>query len=121
MHIPLKSAVGDPPCALFREVLGTNFPCFSYINMFDFTAAQIEEAWVTLPVLRRAKNSRGTHAGRQNKNWEWDRDRWRKEGGKWSGRWRHEDEGDGWRQSSGGWKGPVWKKFLVNGGRPILY
>ena len=94
MMVPLKSAVGDPPCALFREVLGTNFPCFSYINRKDFTAAQIEEAWVQLPVLRRGKMNRGTNAGRQ----QGDRGRWRED---WGGRWR--DEGGRWREGGGGW------------------
>ena len=73
MMARLQSAVGDDnQYALFRDVLGINFPCFCYFLKDDFTARQIEEAWLQCPVIRRAKTSRGsTGGGRPSRGCRW--------------------------------------------------
>jgi len=108
MLVPLKSAFGDPPMAIFREVLGVPFPCFAFINRESFTAAQIEEAWQKLPILRRGKGTRGTSTTSGSSKWRRKDDwsgRWRNDDTDWGGRWREDDtRGDGrWRQG-GDWR-----------------
>ena len=47
----------------FRSVTAVCFPAFCYLMGKLFTAAEIQEAWVLLPIVKLGKKKRGTHAG----------------------------------------------------------
>ena len=77
----MESVVGDSFDCLCREVLGINFLSFAMINS-NFTAREVEEAWLTLPILRRGKErTRGASSGkaRRQNHWggHWCQDGWR--------------------------------------------
>ena len=56
------SAVGEE-VYLCRSVTATNFPAFCYLLGEKFTAAEIEAAWLALPLVMPGKRNRGTPAG----------------------------------------------------------
>ena len=51
-----------------RSVTAVCFPAFCYLLGKQFTAAEIEDAWLKLPIVKPAKNNRGT-ASHTRKKW----------------------------------------------------
>jgi len=70
MLVPVS--VGDSAVAAYlcRSVTTVCFPAFCYLLGTQFTAAEIEEAWLKLPLVKPGKSNRGTAGGRK---------KWRKE------------------------------------------
>ena len=60
------SAVGEEQY-ICRSVTTTNFPAFCYLLGEWFTAAEIEKAWLQLPLVKPGKRSRGSSGGRKSK------------------------------------------------------
>ena len=52
---------------LCRTVVTTCFPAFLYLLGEHFTAREVEDAWVKLPIVKAGKRNRGTSAG----EWRW--------------------------------------------------
>ena len=73
MLIPAYSAPG-PSSALGEQqyicrcVSATNFPALCYLLGEQFTATEIEAAWLHMPLVRPGKSVRGTNVGRKSNN-----------------------------------------------------
>ena len=68
MLVPVFSAVGEQEY-ICRSVTTTNFPAFCYLLGEWFTAAEIEKAWLQLPLVKAGKKSRGTSGSKSKKGW----------------------------------------------------
>ena len=60
MAVPLHT----PGRVVARQVLVARFPCFCWLLRNSFAFADCEDAWLTLPIVRRGKPARGTWGGR---------------------------------------------------------
>ena len=63
----ISSAIGDKIEYLVRDVLTISFPALCFLFGDTFTAVQLEEAWLKMPLVKPCKPSRGTNAGNQRK------------------------------------------------------
>ena len=50
-----------------RTVLAINFPALCHLFGNDFTARQLESAWLNMPLVKRSKPNRGTTSSFRNK------------------------------------------------------
>ena len=71
----LVPVAADHSAFFCRSVTTACFPSFCYLLGTEFTAAEIEEAWLKLPLVKAGKKNRGTNAGGRNRasnsNWKW--------------------------------------------------